>query len=62
MEKIVHESRVIEIGKFRERYPEEFFRLASVPVTAAERIIGKEALSDVVEYKIRESYVIKKIL
>jgi ATP-dependent DNA helicase RecQ len=62
MEKIVHKSRVIEVGKFRERYPEEFFRLASVPVTAAERIIGKEALSDVVEYKIRESYVIKKIL
>ena len=62
MEKFVHKSRVIEVGRFRERYPEEFFKLAYIPVTAAEKIIGKEALSDMVEYKIRKSYVIKKIL
>ena len=61
IEKIVQKSRVIQVGKFRERYPEEFVMLASVPVTAAERIIGKEALSDLVEYKTRETYIIKKI-
>jgi len=61
-EKLVHKSRVIEVGRFRERYPEQFFKLAYVPVTAAEKIIGKEALSDIVEYKIRESYIIKKLL
>ena len=61
IERIVQRSRVIQVGKFLERYPEEFVLLASVPVTAAERIIGKEALSDLVEYKIRERYIIKKI-
>jgi len=61
LDKVVHRRRMVEVDTFRERYPEVFIELATIPVIAAERIIGKEAMEEVVKYQIVESYQIRRI-
>lgn len=61
LDKVVHRRRMVEVDTFRDRYPELFIELATIPVIAAERIIGIEAMEEVVEYQIVESYQIRRI-
>jgi CRISPR/Cas system-associated exonuclease Cas4 (RecB family) len=61
LERTVQMRRAIEVEAFRERYPETFLKLASVPVSKAEETLGIEALEEMIRYMTEESYLIRRI-
>lgn len=61
LEKMIRKTRKVEVKAFREAYPNLFLELASVPVSAAEMLVGREAMKELVTYILRESYVITRI-
>jgi len=60
LELVVKKPRKVDVNIFRDLYPELFFQLASVPVTAAEKIVGKEAIKEAVKFTFKEFYIITR--
>jgi ATP-dependent DNA helicase RecQ len=60
LELVVRKTRKVDTTIFRDLFPEVFFELASVPVTAAENIVGKEAIKEAIKLTIKEFYIITK--
>ncbi len=60
LELAVRKTRKVDVKIFRDLFPEVFFELASVPVTAAENIVGKEAIKEAVKFTIKEFYIITR--
>ncbi len=61
LELVVKKNKEIkDINIFKDLYPDLFFELASVPVTAAEKIVGKEAIKEAVKFTVKEFYIITR--
>ena len=60
LELVVRKTRKVDVKIFRDLFPEVFFELASVPVTAAEKIVGKEEIKGAVKYIAKEFYIITR--
>ena len=60
LELVVKKTRKLDINIFKDLYPDLFFELASVPVTAAEKIVGKEAIKEAVKFTVKEFYIITR--
>ena len=60
LELVVKKTRKLDAKIFKDLYPELFFDLATVPVTAAEKIVGKEAIKGAVKFTFKEFYIITR--
>ncbi len=57
---ITKKTRKVDVTLFGKLYPEIFLKLASIPVLAAEKEIGRDAMDKVVKYVERESFKVTK--
>ena len=60
LEKVVTKRRKVDVNVLREKHPDIFLQLASVPVIATEELVGEEEMKKFVTYTMRESYVVTK--
>jgi hypothetical protein len=61
LKKIISKIGRVEAKAFREAYPDLFFELATIPTASAERLVGEEAMKELVTYILRETYAVTKI-
>jgi hypothetical protein len=50
LKKIISKIGRVEAKAFREAYPDLFFELATIPTASAERLVGEEAMKELVTY------------
>lgn len=58
IEEVVKKRREIDVEAFKKRFPKQFREIATVAVGAAERVLGKETVTEVSNFKEYLSFVV----